>query len=988
MANRQNLKCTDPGTFSSFKGLKLGHYNIRSMTTQKKFEYITDLVNLFDIFCVSESWLTKDYPDNKILIRDHKAFRSDRLTDKVGGGLVIYTHDSLSPYCSIESRLNVSDANVELMVLNYTEDKHRLMTIILVYHPPSGNYVKCLEKLVETCQDDQLVGRKLWVIGDININLFDLQSPETKGYLKTMHDLNLLDKINLITRPHTKSLGGTCIDIIATGCDVVLHSGTLPVYVSDHLPIYAVRKKAKSSPINITVMGRSYRTYDQSDFFDFLLNYDWSIFNVSTNVDEKWCHLIDVIMAYLDIHCPLREMKFKDHKKPWMTKEIFELIFQRNETMLQYCREGKSNDVLLLQGKMLRDRINVMSKFAQDNYMVEKLETLADNPTKFWRELNTLLGRSNDIKPEITLKHHTTGQDIRGDKVAGYINQYFSEVGNLLFEGLGSAPRVSKDIRPSCASHPVTPDTMIMCGEVLALVKKIETHKSSGIDNISALVLKDALIILAPQLTAIINLSLHSIKFPSAWATAKVVPLPKSGDLSHIGNWRPISLLPAPSKVMERIIYSRIYSHLEENHKLSQCQFGFRASRGTGDAVFTLLNDLFRARDSGEVVAACFLDVRKAFDSINHSELITRMRALDIPSIYSDWLCAYLADRGQRVICNNHTSGPRRITYGVPQGSILGPLLFICYVNNLPNVVKNCCMIMYADDVIFYTSHKNIDTTEKLLQADASNVYDWFCKSGLCINTEKTKVMTFSRAKPANRPKLSISMGDVTLGLCSDYEYLGVILDGQLNLNKMASKTVSSASHRLYMFAKLRNKMSKRVACTVYKQTISPVLEYCGFIYNGATETIQKRIQHVQNRCLRICLKVKIRYGVLKLHADTSTDFIGVRHDLQLLLLLHKFIYSGKHDPSDFGICLKPGTAGGRITRSSNTAEIVYPTSINRGFRKCPLYRGVDLWNQMDPACRLNSCKEGFKRLAKIKLTKLYMARWYAHVPLPLGENT
>ena len=155
---------------------------------------------------------------------------------------------------------------------------------------------------------------------------------------------------------------------------------------------------------------------------------------------------------------------------------------------------------------------------------------------------------------------------------------------------------------------------------------------------------------------------------------------------------------------MERVIYTRVYSWLEDNNKLSKFQFGFRASRGTADAVFNLVNNLYEARDRGEAVAACFLDVRKAFDSIHHGELIKRLRLLELPEIYTNWFVSHLANRKQRVICKDNISSVLPVPFGVPQGSILGPLLFICYINGLPDVLRNCRVSMYADDVVLMAS--------------------------------------------------------------------------------------------------------------------------------------------------------------------------------------------------------------------------------------------------------------------------------------------
>ena len=164
---------------------------------------------MFDIFCVSESWLTDTYPSNKLQIPNYTSYRLDRVAEKVGGGLLMYTKKRSSPFCHIVDQLSVSDADVELIVLNYTEDKHRLMTIVHAYHPPSGSYAKCVDKITDVFQSELLEGRELWLIGDINIDLFKPDSAETKKYTTAMSDMNMVDKIYNITRPYTNATGGT-----------------------------------------------------------------------------------------------------------------------------------------------------------------------------------------------------------------------------------------------------------------------------------------------------------------------------------------------------------------------------------------------------------------------------------------------------------------------------------------------------------------------------------------------------------------------------------------------------------------------------------------------------------------------------------------------------------------------------------------------------------------------------------------------------------
>ena len=316
---------THPSDFVKFKGLKIGHYNIRSL--HHKFSHFYDLVKMYDILCVSESWTTDAYPDNKLRVPGYQFYRYDRVVDKVGGGLLIYVINRMAPYCSIDPALMRSNADIEIMVLNFTQDKHRLTSIIHVYRPPNGSYVKCLETLVEVVQNPSLNGREHWVIGDINVDLFHPSDSKTKAYKSSIEKLNLVDIIDNITRPYPNRPGGTCIDLIATNCDVVSHHGTLPHLVSDHLPIYAVKKKPKEVYTIISMMGRSYKTFDPTDINDYLLSIDWTNFDTNHNVDDKWSIMINHIVSWIYI-VQLKKCTLKTGENPGCLETFMNLFMK------------------------------------------------------------------------------------------------------------------------------------------------------------------------------------------------------------------------------------------------------------------------------------------------------------------------------------------------------------------------------------------------------------------------------------------------------------------------------------------------------------------------------------------------------------------------------------------------------------------------------------------------------------------------------------
>ena len=266
--------------------------------------------------------------------------------------------------------------------------------------------------------------------------------------------------------------------------------------------------------------------------------------------------------------------------------------------------------------------------------------------------------------------------------------------------------------------------------------------------------------------------------------------------------------------------------------------------------------------------------------------------------------------------------------------------------------------------MFFYTMSTVLDVAVHQLQADANAVPDWFTKGGLCINTDKTKIVLFGKQPSTNALNIKIKMGPTILEQCRQYEYLGIILDSNFTLEKSISKTVSSASIRNVMLTKMRRKISTPTALSVYKQTILPVLEYCGYLFNGVIQTQHKRLQLLQNRCLRTSLNVRIKYHVRDLHIDAGIHQLSIRYDLQLMLLLYKYLYGSSHAHEELGLVFQTGPACGRVTRSTNTGLLVYPDSKKIGFRKSPLYRGIDLWNSLNTSCRQANTKNIFRAKA------------------------
>ncbi len=279
----------------------------------------------------------------------------------------------------------------------------------------------------------------------------------------------------------------------------------------------------------------------------------------------------------------------------------------------------------------------------------------------------------------------------------------------------------------------------------------VNTHKSTGADGISAHLLRTIAGAISPSITKLFNLSLLQGQIPSEWKKVNVTPIPKTSISKSPSNFHPISVLPVLAKVFESLIHHQIYSCLTAHSLLHPCQSGFRPSHSTQDTLLKTVDDWRIALDRGEYVGAILIDLSKAFDSIDHAILLSKLSAYGLLDTELNWFKDYLTGRMQRVCVDSTFSNWTRITRGVPQGSILGPLLFLIYVNDMPNAISKCSINLYADDTTLYHSDSDPGTVQAALTQDLESTARWIKANGLRMNIAKTQMMTLSRKTKHHR---------------------------------------------------------------------------------------------------------------------------------------------------------------------------------------------------------------------------------------------
>ena len=564
-------------------------------------------------------------------------------------------------------------------------------------------------------------------------------------------------------------------------------------------------------------------------------------------------------------------------------------------------------------------------------------------------------GRSNKV---ISLSDDNNN-NVKLEDTADFINQFFTNIG----------PNLAKDCRldweyPGQDNEGSLSDICTTLDEITEICKNININKASCIDNISSEILRDVFLAIPDKLCLLFNNCFTAATIPTTWKYAKVTPLPKGGNSQSVSNYRPISLLPLLSKLIDKIVHKRVYDYLMEFDLLDKRQGGFTPEHSTVKTCAYFTEDLFKANNNNEITIAVYIDAMKAFDTVNHQKLVNKLQKLGIEGHLLGWIKNYLTNRKQCTIANNIVSDFQDITCGVPQGSVLGPLLFLVYINDISNIVINSRISMYADDTVLYISHKNVENAITLIQSDLNRVYTWCNRNKLTINCKKTKYCLYGMRSSVKKSKMldiQLSLNANILERVCSYKYLGLILDENLTYNKHIKEMNKLVSHKLYILSKVRKYITQSACISIFKTMILSIIEYCDIVYAGTSQTNLTKIDNLFYRGLRLCLDCNNRMSRRILCMDCGVAPLEDRRDVHLLLFMHKLIENKQ--------LLKKKVVN---TRLQNGPVFLTYKPNNEKAKQSVLYRGAVKWNNINAATRNLSFKD-FKVYQKKILKSCYV---------------
>ena len=589
---------------------------------------------------------------------------------------------------------------------------------------------------------------------------------------------------------------------------------------------------------------RPRRLYHKGDFAKIsaeLNKIEWGVLFEGKSVNSCWRIYLKKLEELINLYVPWGTPR--DFNQPWMNRSLLKLWKKKYYAWKRYT-DTKSYQRYEEYKKEAKKFKNVSRKVRRAHVRRLAKGVSHTNKKAFFKYVNDKL----TVRPEITEIRNEQGILVDGDRdIANAFNKYFGSVHSP--PSNDAMPELEERFTQEIGNIQVTRD------EIAARLEKINTNKSCGPDNIHPLVLQKTSEASSKPLTLIFNLSLSRGELPDDWRVANVTPIHKKGDRSDPGNYRPVSLTSQVCKVLEAIVRKHLLEHLDRNDILSDRQHGFREGRSCLSNLLEIVECWTEILDQGDGIDVAYLDFRKAFDLVSHNHLLYKMMKYGITGMILDWVKAFLHDRTQRVVIRGTASDPEKVTSGVPQGSVLGPILFLIFINDLPLEVVSP-ISLFADDSKIFTRIVSEKNTQKRpgvrgevnLQQDLNRIREWASRWKMDFNVGKCKVMHLGSSNPRNK----YTMGGTEVMVTTEERDLGVMFDESLEFDKHIREIVNKANRMLGLMRIGFNNLDKEVFMNLYPVLVRPLLEYCVQVWSPYKQKYINIIERVQRRATKL----------------------------------------------------------------------------------------------------------------------------------------
>lgn len=778
--------------------------------------------------------------------------------------------DSKFRYETIEE-FSLIREDFESLVIKVFFDDNKFKIIINLYRIPNSNIEVFLEWLnnmlvkLKTSNADEII-----LCGDLNINLinFNNHSP-TNEFLNSLISHSFLPLITLPSRI-TQNSANLLDNIFTNKSSDHYQSGLIYSSLSDHLPVFYLNViKKKEQPIS-KIKKRNMSKNNIELFKQKLSSNDWSPIQNDYQPESAFKKFSTEIEKKFETCFPFKNVNQNKKRTPvnnWMTRDLLNL--RNTKDKLFRCKMRKRTENAKNKFNEASRIYKAAVRVAKKDYYSIKFDEYSKDMKKTWEMINTLVRKNKKSSSIPNLfqdenKNYTTFLEI----TEGF-NSFFVDVGPRLANEIPESGKNFQEFMSPPIDHNFIFQN-ITADIIYSTLSKLKPKNSSSHDNISTKLLIQIMPCIISPVVHLFNLSFKTGFIPKDYKSAKVIPIYKAGEKNRFDNYRPISILNAFSKLMEKIVACQMMKYLNKFNILYEHQYGFRSGRNTSQPLIQLINKVYQGLNSktSEYTVSVFIDLKKAFDTCNISILVKKLEHYGFRGISSKWFSSYLNERTQYVEINGEKSSLKEITHGVPQGSVLGPILFLLYINDLPNAIE-IFSSLFADDTIFVNSNKDLKTLEESTNIQLERAKIWFQSNKLSLNISKTKYIVFRTNRMANvNPEFKITIGDREVERIGNdcnlksFKFVGVHLDENMSWEHHINHVINKISSSNYALNQLKKFVPISIRKTIYNSLVKPHIEYAITCWGNSKCEGMKRLVTKQKQAIRNVANAKFNAHV------------------------------------------------------------------------------------------------------------------------------
>ena len=826
------------------------------------YNIIQNLGHCFDIIALSETWnelgskKTKSIPE---LQGYNKFLQTHGNSLKGGCGFYVKSGVKVVERKDLDISLKDDTNEYETKWIEIINKKAKNLLLCVCYrHPRKTSNDSFIKYMKDTLQKVEKKNLYTIITGDFNYDLLNIDryAPACE-FLETLMSKNfqpcILEPTRIVFGHRPSLVDNFFINTI----DKKVTAGNLLSKISDHLPSFLILNNVYDK---LNKKGR--QTKDYSNFDESLYKADLRKININSiknslnnptpDIDSIFCEFNKQLTDVINKHVPTKYLSIKEvnwKRKPWINMNLQKIINNKNKIYAKYARTKSTfwYEKYKVINKQVRSLLFSAKKDYYNNYFTSHMNNLC----KIWSGINELTHVKKQNHYEEIFLNTIGGITTDQKNVANNFNRYFTNVADELVLKLGKPNTKFQDYLKNPNEHSIYLNE-IEPDEVRKLFHDLDIKKSGDIYGVTPYLIKLGSDELYELLTFLFNKTLGEGKFPSVLKSAVVIPIHKADSKMITSNYRPISLLPILGKCLEKLIYRRLYKFIQDQDILCHNQYGFQKNKSTEQAVFDLQAKVVNALEKGESPCCVFLDLAKAFDTVNKDILMHKLNYYGIRGSTHSLINSYLAGRTQCVQINDIKSEKLPVNAGVPQGSILGPLLFLIYINDAVNASEKLKFTLFADDTCLFLSHKDVNVIQSTLDTELPKVNDWLVANKLSLNTKKTKAMVFRHKNKSPKPLVKIMLNGIHIEEVSSMKYLGIILDHKLTFKEHTDHIKNKIIKANRLLARICHFVKEKELKSFYYAHIHSHIVYGSIIWGGAAPSYLNNIQRLQEKSFRL----------------------------------------------------------------------------------------------------------------------------------------